>query len=293
MRTCVEIILGLLAVAKTLLQGSSEKVDALAALQSGPPSLPLGDIYRDSYNEIEYLKIYLSHFVGPNTHLFKDAVIQEIDDFQVKISKEYMLLFKEAFPHRANEPFGITEVQHEKSWENVDSLLQKLDALNWKITHWADRVAFVDLNQADIRRAILAKGEILWARQFQDIKRRIDEILTQFAYRGHPLKYVGSLNNGTRGAHKARTVININDFDVDLFVVHPVEWHRHLPVILEQFPENFSNGKIFPLGTHMQDLQDLSHAVGRALARELKDYVKDAWKFIDNTEIVLRERDSF
>lgn len=256
--------------------------------------MPLEDVYRASYNEIEYLKVYLTHLADLDTReLFKDMMIQEIDDFQIEIIEEYTLLFKEAFPHRANEPVGITERQREKSREKVNILLQKLDTLNWKIMRWANRIAFVDLSQADIRGAILTKGERLWVRQFQSIKKCIDGVLMQFAYRGRPLQYVGSLNNGTRGAHKGKTAININDFDVDLFVVHPVEWRRHLPVILQHYPGNLSNGKIFPFGTHMKELQDLSHAVGKALARELKDNVKNAWRFIDSTEIVLRERDSF
>jgi hypothetical protein len=60
-------------------------------------------------------------------------------------------------------------------------------------------------------------------------------------------------------------------------------------VIREQFPENFSNGKIYPLGTHMHELQNLSHAVGHALAANLTGKVKQSWRFIGKTEIVLRD----
>lgn len=256
--------------------------------------MPLEEIYRTSYNEIEYLKVYLTHLSDTNTRqLFKDVMIHEIDVFQIKITEEYTLLFKETFPHRVNEALEITRRQREKTWEDVNGLLQKLDTLNWEIMSWVNRISFVDLSQVDIRGATLTKGKSLWTRQFQDLKKRIDEVLMQFTYKGHPLHYVGSLNNGTRGAHKGKTVININDFDVDLFVVHSVEWHRNLPIIMKKYPQNLSNGKIFPLGTHMQELQNLSHAVGQALAGELGDDLKNAWDFIDNTEIVLREIDSY
>jgi hypothetical protein len=88
---------------------------------------------------------------------------------------------------------------------------------------------------------------------------------------------------------KGKFRINLDDFDVDLFVAHAEEWRRHLPVIREQFLENFSNGKLHPLGTHMYELQNLSYAVGHALAANLTGRLKKSWRFIENTEIVLRE----
>jgi hypothetical protein len=88
---------------------------------------------------------------------------------------------------------------------------------------------------------------------------------------------------------KGNSVINLDDFDVDLFVAHTEEWRRHLPVIQQQFPDNFSIGKIHPLETHMHELQNLGYAVGHALAANLTGRLKRSWRFIKNTEIVLRE----
>ncbi|KAF9894290.1 hypothetical protein FE257_007793 [Aspergillus nanangensis] len=259
----------------------------------GPLLLPLEDIFRTSYNELEYLKVYFSHG--------QSAIIQEhfnvdplhtIIEFQIRVMHKYTRIFKEAFPHRIDETTEIPKPQHTQAHEEITRLHQQLASANWNITTWASQNAKIDLRHAETRKHILTQGKILWARQFADIKTDIDAILTQFSYDGHPLRYVGSLRNGIRGSHKARSVINIDDFDVDLFVVHGEEWRKHLPVILQCFPGNFSNGKIYPLGTHMTELQNLSRVVGRALAINLTDRVKGAWRLMGTTEIVLRELDA-
>ncbi|KAF7162418.1 hypothetical protein CNMCM5623_007709 [Aspergillus felis] len=252
--------------------------------------LPLEDIFRASYNEIEYLKVYFSHIQNPHIqHRFEAEILDPIEEFQVLVTKEYTWLFKDAFPHRINEAAGLAEPQRAQAREGVIRLLQKIDMLNWNITAWAYQSAMIDLRQVDARENILTQGEAIWARRFRSIKEDIDAVLGHFSYHGHPLQYVGSLNHGIRGRHKGKSAINLDDFDVDLFVAHAEEWRRHLPVIREQFPQNFSNGKIYPLGTHLHELQNLGHAVGHALAANLTGKVKKSWRFIGNTEIVLRE----
>ncbi|GAQ08557.1 hypothetical protein ALT_5878 [Aspergillus lentulus] len=252
--------------------------------------LPLEDMFRASYNEIEYLKVYFSHIESPPIQQrFEADLLHPIEEFQALVTREYTLLFKDAFPHRINEAAGLQESQRARAREGVTRLLRKLDMLNETITAWAYQTVMVDLRQGDARENILTQGEAIWARRFRSIKEAIDAVLGQFSYHGHHLQYVGSLSHGIRGHHKGTTVINLDDFDVDLFVAHAEEWRRHLPVIREQFPDNFSNGKIHPLGTHMHELQNLSYAVGHALAANLPGRVKKSRRFIGNTEIVLRE----
>ncbi|RHZ43075.1 uncharacterized protein CDV56_100147 [Aspergillus thermomutatus] len=252
------------------------------------------DIFRASYNEIEYLKAYFGHIQSPHIQQsFEAEILHPIEEFQILVTKEYTLLFKDAFPHRINEAAGLPEPQRRRARNGVIRLLRKLDMLNWNITAWAHRNAMIDLQQTDTREKILMQGEGIWARRFRSIKAEIDAVLEQFSYRGHPLQYVGSLKHGIRGSHKGKSAINIDDFDVDLFVAHAEEWHRHLPAIQEKFPQHFSNGKIYPLGTHMHELQNLSHAVGYALAANLRGKVKNSWRFIGHTEIVLREIDKY
>ncbi|GFG12474.1 hypothetical protein IFM5058_05964 [Aspergillus udagawae] len=208
-----------------------------------PLILPLDDVFRASYNDIEYLKVYFSHTQNPHIQQrFEAEILHPIEDFQVSVTKEYILLFKDAFPHRINEAAGLAEAQRAQAREGVVRLLQKIDTLNWNITAWAYQNAMNDLRQVDARENILTQGEAIWARRFRSIKEDIDAVLGQFSYHGHPLRYVGSLTHGIRGRHKGNSAINLDDFDVDLFVAHAEEWHRHLPVIREQFPENFSNG---------------------------------------------------
>ncbi|PYH46366.1 uncharacterized protein BP01DRAFT_391183 [Aspergillus saccharolyticus JOP 1030-1] len=257
------------------------------------PSLPLEDLFRASYNDIEYLKIYLSDdpTAHHHHHLLPLTLIPRIEAFQVDITNRYTEIFKHAFPHRANEPFGLALYQAEATWTNVTRLLRLLDTANWDLVRWARTAALLDLGKPDLRRRAVARGEELWQHRYTEIKTCIDAVLSRFDYKGQPLAYVGSLNHGIRGAHKGHTAINFNDFDVDLFVVHAEEWRHHLPAIRANFPAHFSNEKIFPVGTHLRELQALGEAVGRALAVELRVKVRDAGRFVGETEIVLREVD--
>ncbi|KAF4292516.1 hypothetical protein KXW98_007063 [Aspergillus fumigatus] len=268
--------------------------DNVTVLPTETAILPQEDVFRASYNRIEFLKAYFSHIQSPHIQQrFKAELLHPIEEFQALVTTEYTLLFKDAFPHRVNEAAGLPEPQRAQAREGVNRLLRKLDMLNGNITAWAYQNAKVDLRQVDARENILTQGEAIWARRFRSIKEDIDALLEQFSYYGQPLQYVGSLCHGTRGRHKGKSAINMDDFDVDLFVVHAEEWRRHLPVIRDRFPENFSNGKIYPLGTHMHELQNLSHAVGHALAANLTGRVGKSWRFIENTEIVLREIDAY
>ncbi|PYI35806.1 hypothetical protein BP00DRAFT_411723 [Aspergillus indologenus CBS 114.80] len=168
------------------------------------------------------------------------------------ITHQYTLLLKHAFPHRAHEPFGLTIHQEFTTQANGTLLL---------------------------RRRGVTRGEALWTQRYAEIKACVDGVLARFRYRGQPLAYVGSLNHGVRGAHKGKTALNLHDFDVDLFVVHPAEWRRHLPAIRTGYPDHLSNEKIFPLGTHLRELQELGEVVGLALAAELRDKVKGAGRW--------------
>ncbi|PYH87083.1 hypothetical protein BO82DRAFT_397013 [Aspergillus uvarum CBS 121591] len=260
-----------------------------------PPSLPLEDLFRASYNELEYLKLYLGDLQDPNTHHhpFTSAHIDEVETFQAYITHQYTLVFKHAFPHRANEPFGLTIHQESTTRANVTLLLRHLDAANWALARWAQQNILLDIAQADLRRRGVTRGEALWTQRYAAIKARVDGVLAGSRYRGQPLAYVGSLNHGIRGAHKGKTAINLHDFDVDLFVVHPAEWRRLLPAIRTGYPDHLSNEKIFPLETHLRELQELGEAVGLALAAELRGKVKGAGRFKGGTEIVLREFDRY
>ncbi|MFC9944565.1 eCIS core domain-containing protein [Streptomyces pratensis] len=256
--------------------------------------LPLEDRYRAAYNEIEFFKAYVSRIEDPETRRrFEVELLDEISEFQVDSVKEYKSAFKEAFPHRANEPLGLSRQQQAMSRARVQQLVWQLRGMNRKITRWANRNGIVDLDRSEIGKGISKKGERIWGERYQNIKKTIDGVVLRFTYKGRKLEYVGSLNTGTRGPHKGRTAFNINDFDVDLFVVHPAEWRKYLPVITAEAPEKVSNGKIFPIWPQMRELYNLGRTVGKALTRVLRGRVKDSEKFTDETEVVLREKDSY
>ncbi|OKK03517.1 hypothetical protein AMK26_18700 [Streptomyces sp. CB03234] len=257
--------------------------------------LPLEDRYRAAYNEIEFFKAYVSRIEDPETRRrFEVELLDEVSDFQVDSVKQYKAAFKEAFPHRANEPLGLTRQQQASSRARVQQLVWQLRGMNRKITRWANENGIVDLDQNEIGKTIAKKGERIWDERYRNIKKTIDGVVLRFQYKGRNLEYVGSLKNeGQRGPHKGRTAFNINDFDVDLFVVHPAEWRKWLPIVTAERPEMVSNGKIFPIWPQMRELYNLGRSVGKALTRVLRGRVKDSQKFTDETDIVLREKDSY
>ncbi|UUN25136.1 DUF4157 domain-containing protein [Streptomyces sp. FIT100] len=257
--------------------------------------LPLEDRYRAAYNEIEFFKAYVSRIEDAETRRrFEVELLDEVSDFQVDSVKQYKAAFKEAFPHRANEPLGLTRQQQAASRARVQQLVWQLRGMNRKITRWANLNGITNLDQNEIGKGIAKKGERIWDERYRNIKKTIDGVVLRFQYKGRNLQYVGSLKNeGQRGPHKGRTAFNINDFDVDLFVVHPAEWRKWLPIITEEAPQMVSNGKIFPIWPQMRELYNLGRSVGKALTRVLRGRVKDSRKFTDETDIVLREKDSY
>ncbi|KAA8650559.1 uncharacterized protein ATNIH1004_003246 [Aspergillus tanneri] len=253
--------------------------------------LPLESSFKEGWNSIEFMKIYLQQSEDVKLRLlFQKEMMLKIDDFQTDITKQYTAIFKDAFPRRENEPFGLTDEQKASTRERVQRLIWHLDEMILTIKCWANRNG---MKQYEVSNGIAEKGEQLWNDRFQSLKETIDKLLLRYSYKGKHLQYVGSLNHGMRGAHKGRTAFNINDFDVDLFVVHAAEYHKFYPVIAAEFPGNISNGKIFPIGTEMGELVDLSREVGNALMYELRDKVNHPEKFVDGTEIVLREWDAW
>jgi len=112
-------------------------------------------------------------------------------------------------------------------------------------------------------------------------------VLKGFNYNGRPLGCVGSLVAGMRGPHKGRTAFNLNDFDVDLYVVHPEEWDKVRPAMLRDAPESVKSDKIFPNPLFTPDLSRLGSAVGKALEERFKGRLKSTARLAE-TEILIR-----
>lgn len=149
--------------------------DNVTVLPTETAILPQEDVFRASYNRIEFLKAYFSHIQSPHIQQrFKAELLHPIEEFQALVTTEYTLLFKDAFPHRVNEAAGLPEPQRAQAREGVNRLLRKLDMLNGNITAWAYQNAKVDLRQVDARENILTQGEAIWARRFRSIKEDID-----------------------------------------------------------------------------------------------------------------------
>jgi hypothetical protein len=73
--------------------------DNVTVLLTETAILPLEDMFRALYNEIEYLKVYFSHIQSPPIQQrFKAEILHPIEELQVNVMQGYTSLFKDAFP---------------------------------------------------------------------------------------------------------------------------------------------------------------------------------------------------
>ncbi|MFG2882701.1 DUF4157 domain-containing protein [Streptomyces sp. NPDC048297] len=253
--------------------------------------MPLGDQYTQAYNNMEYVKTYINSIENERVRSqFKEEILDDIISFQKGSVGDYKKAFKMAFPSRSLEhraPDRETAVQVETK---VAVLLEKLRGMNGKISGWARRTGVEGFGREDFDKVLVEKGKIIWEREYKAIKGIIDGVLSKEDYKKKPLEYVGSLKWGTRGPHKGRTAFNVDDFDVDLFVVHPEEWKRVYPLIKRQFPNEVDGEKFFPknVGDILADLEVKGMVVGGRLADALEGRLKDDGEIRNKTDIVLR-----
>jgi hypothetical protein len=254
--------------------------------------MPLGDQYTQAYNNIEYIKTYINSIQNERVrNQFKEEILDDVISFQKDSVGEYKKAFKTAFPSRSLEhraPDRETAVQVEAK---VAVLLEKLRGMNGKISGWASRTGIEGFGKEEFDEVLLEKGKAIWDREYSAIKGIIDGVLSKEDYKKKPLEYVGSLKWGTRGPHKGRTAFNVDDFDVDLFVVHPAEWKRVYPLIKQRYPEEVDGEKFFPKNVRpfLAELEQKGTAVGGTLANALAGRLKDDSEIRHMTDIVLRK----
>ncbi|WP_405477613.1 DUF4157 domain-containing protein [Streptomyces sp. NBC_00009] len=253
--------------------------------------MPLGDQYTQAYNNMEYVKTYINSIENERVrNQFKEEILDDVISFQKDSVGDYKKAFKMAFPDRSLEhraPDRETAAQVEAK---VAVLLEKLRGMNGKISGWARRTGIEGFDREEFDKVLAEKGKTIWEREYKAIKGIIDRVLSKEDYKKKPLEYVGSLKWGTRGPHKGRTAFNVDDFDVDLFVVHPEEWKRVYPLIKRRFQDEVDGEKFFPknVGDILAELVVKGVDVGGRLADALEGRLKDDDEIRNKTDIVLR-----
>ncbi|MFE2989398.1 DUF4157 domain-containing protein [Streptomyces sp. NPDC059262] len=253
--------------------------------------MPLGDQYTQAYNNMEYVKTYINSIENERVrNQFKEEILDDVISFQKESVGDYKKAFKMTFPSRSLEhraPDSETAAQVEAK---VAVLLEKLRGMNGKISGWARRTGIEGFGREEFDKVLAEKGKNIWEREYKAIKGIIDRVLSKEDYKKKPLEYVGSLKWGTRGPHKGRTAFNVDDFDVDLFVVHPEEWKRVYPLIKRRFPNEVDGEKFFPknVGDILSELVGKGVAAGGRLADALEGRLKDDDEIRNKTDIVLR-----
>jgi hypothetical protein len=97
----------------------------------------------------------------------------------------------------------------------------------------------------------------------------INGIVSDADYQGHPIGLVGSVATGYRGRYKGRVRLNLDDFDVDMYVVDPEEFDRVLPLMRGTDRIKAEGSIILPNAEVTGDLLALSLDLQGELAEEL------------------------
>lgn len=162
--------------------------------------------------------------------------------------------------------------------------MTQLERLLEEIVSWAAATGIPDLTTDEIEDTIWKRGKKIWAEAHAKKKQQVDEVLATFnsrgGYKGKPIEYRGSAMSGERSVKKGKTHFDETDFDVDMYVVHAVEFES----IVRLSPSREKAGKIFPLLRDTEDLLVLSHAVAAQLKRVIPGVPR-----IETSEIVLRK----
>ncbi|MFD7233783.1 DUF4157 domain-containing protein [Streptomyces syringium] len=261
--------------------------DVSVTMASG--ELPLGDRYRKAYNSIEYLKAYVNRIENPRVkERFQRELLPDIEHFQKDSVSEYKKVFKEAYPHRVDEPNELNALQKSRAEAKMRVLLLRLRVMTRRIGTWGDANGVPDLTGGAIDEAVRRRGQTIWEEEYKSIRSTVDSVLVRYTYKGARLHYLGSLKWGTRGPHKGRTAFNTSDFDVDLYVVHPIEFAKAYPVMKANSPKDVDEEKISPKKPWMADLVNLGSTLGAEFVRTLGERVRNPEE-LRKTDIYLRK----
>ncbi|WP_143116196.1 hypothetical protein [Lentzea xinjiangensis] len=242
--------------------------------------LPGAPEYRRAWTSIDNFRSYMLNVADPEVRArFESEFADRIRELQSGQAEKYKKLWKELFPHKADE--RTPPQAGNRAEEVIRGFTADADELMNDLSDFAARTGRPALADGNLARTLDREGAAAWEKSFRETQAKIDEVLSGFTYHGREIGYIGSMRTGLRGPHKGKTRFDPYDFDVDLYVV--VDKKTFEKVRAEHPHLDSDDSKIMPDDTEPEDLVRLGKQIGRAL-KEKFPHVRG----IEDSTIALR-----
>jgi hypothetical protein len=270
--------------ARAMLGGLAQQAGAVSARSAQARShLPMTEDFRQAYLAIDYFKYLMETIEDPALRRrYETELLPRIEAFQEHAVPDFKAVYREFFPSTSYE-VPLEAAAARAAAARVRPLVEETQWMLAEIEEWAASTGRSELAPDAIDDSIHTTGAEAWRAEYERIKGMIDELLTRFDYKGQPLGYIGSMQDGWRGPHKGMVHVDLRAFDLDLWVLHPEEYDRLYDEVMRTDADLVSRGKIFPDPEATPELFLLTKRVQRALEELLPDVDE-----IGTSEIVLR-----
>jgi phage-related protein len=235
--------------------------------------------YEDTYNRIGYFKAYVESIEDPAVKAsFENELLAKLEQLQATSPKAFKEAYENAFGKKGSEHGELPAEKEEELTAKIEEIIGRCEEMLRSIEEWGNSAGVTDLSGTAIEEVFDRKGPEIWNERFREIKGKVDAIIRQYRYKEQRIGYVGSMVEGLRGRFKGRTNMDIDLFDVDMYVVDPQEFDRVLPLVDADLV--LAEGSvILPDPENTPELLRLSNQIQRDLARELgKSGVKNLTK---------------
>jgi hypothetical protein len=240
--------------------------------------LPLTDAFREPYNAIDNVSYYLELGAPEGVRArFSTELLPRIREFQHDALAEFKVVYREFFPSTSAER-PLSPERAAEAQARVEPLVEQVRGMVEEIRTWAAGTGEPGLRGEGFDVAIELGGQI-WQARYESYRHIVDEVVVRYDYLGEPLGYIGSMQDGMRGPHKAMSHADLRGFDIDMYVVHREDFDARYDTVMEHDPAQISRGKIFPRidgPGFTPELYELSQAIAAELAR----------RFPGNTDIL-------
>jgi hypothetical protein len=273
--------------ARAIVATMADPHSVIGASSKARSFLPMSDEFRAPYEAIDNFSYYAETQLPPELRQrFESEMLPQIREFQKDALEQFKAMYKEFFPSTSAER-ALPPAREAEARAEVQPLVDRTETMLGEIHDWVERNGVEELRDAGFDRAV-ELGEQAWRARYEEYRTAINEVIARFDYMGEPLGYIGSMQDGMRGPHKAMAHADLRAFDVDLYVIHQAEFDRLYDSVMENAPDQISRGKIFP-DPENPDVAPELHALGMAITRELSLLFPDNPDIMDSMVVLRRE----
>lgn len=253
--------------------------DVSVKIASGTP-LPATTVFAGAMAKIDNWRKYIASIQDPKAKLLFEPILERLNAFHGQQVSRFQAVYNKYHP-RGRDPQPLEPHKRKPAWGDVTALQKEVEAELGEISKLVAALppaALQGLAPADFEALAMKEGERIWKEAWKQKKDAIDKALAGEALEGVQVNYRGSAMKGERGIHKGMVRFDPEDFDVDMYVVHP-GLYREITDRAGQYKVIPSQpGMIRPGESKHRGLQDLSNRCSKKIdaigtGRPNKSYV--------------------